>query len=247
MVKIWVDDNFGRGKKVPIEISRTIIEDAKKHGLHTAVHIVNYQDAKEVIDAGAYVLAHSVRDRDVDQALIDDIKKHNAWQIATLTRELSTYVFAESPAFLSDPFLTRSLTPVVLQTVKSDKYISSIKSSRDFERNHELLTMAEKNLKRESDGGVKIAMGTDTGPPARFQGFFEHLEMELMVQAGLTPMQTIVASTKNGAEFLGARDLGTLERGKWADLIVLGKNPLDDIRNTRTLEAVYIAGNRVDH
>lgn len=246
MVKIWVDDNFGRAKKVPIEISRTIIQDAKQHGLHTAVHIVNYEDAKQVIDAGAYVLAHSIRDREVDQAMIDDIKKHNAWQIATLARELSTYVFADSPAFLSDPFLTRSLTPVLLQTVKSDKYIASIRNSPDLERNKALLPMAQKNLKLESDGGVKIAMGTDSGPPARFQGFFEHLEMELMVRAGLTPMQVIVDSTKNGAEFLGAKDLGTIERGKWADLLVLQKNPLDDIKNTRSIDAVYIAGNKVN-
>ncbi len=89
-------------------------------------------------------------------------------------------------------------------------------------------------------------MGTDSGPPARFQGFFEHLEMELMVKSGLTPMQVIVDSTRNGAEFLGAKDLGTLERGKWADLIVLEKNPLEDIKNTRTIRAVYIAGNKVN-
>jgi len=245
MVKIWVDDNFGRGKKVPIDISRAIIAGARKHGLHVAVHIVDYQDAKDVIDAGAYALAHSIRDREVDQDLINDMKRHGVWQIATLTRELSTYVFTESPQFLENPFLTRSVPPAVLQAVKSDRYISSIRSSRDFPRYHGLLQMAEKNLKRESDAGVKIALGTDSGPPARFQGFFEHLEMELMVQSGLTPMQTIVAATRNGAEFLGARELGTLERGKWADLIVLRNNPLDDIRNTRTIDTVYIAGNRI--
>jgi imidazolonepropionase-like amidohydrolase len=66
-----------------------------------------------------------------------------------------------------------------------------------------------------------------------------------MVEAGLTPMQTIVAATKSGAEFLKAGDLGTLQAGKWADLIVLAKNPLDDIKNTRTIVAVYIAGNTV--
>jgi imidazolonepropionase-like amidohydrolase len=70
--------------------------------------------------------------------------------------------------------------------------------------------------------------------------------MQLMVEAGLTPMQVITAASRSSAEFLGvSKDFGALEPGKWADLIVLGKDPLADIRNTRTIEAVYIAGNKV--
>jgi imidazolonepropionase-like amidohydrolase len=80
----------------------------------------------------------------------------------------------------------------------------------------------------------------------RFQGFFEHWEMELMADAGLTAMQIITAATRNSAEFLGAKDLGTLEAGRWADLIVLGKDPLQNIRNTRSIESVYIAGRKVN-
>jgi imidazolonepropionase-like amidohydrolase len=70
--------------------------------------------------------------------------------------------------------------------------------------------------------------------------------MQLMVEAGLTPMQVIVAATKSGAEFLEAKDLGTLEPAKWADLVVLDRNPVENIKNTETIEAVYIAGNRVN-
>jgi len=66
-----------------------------------------------------------------------------------------------------------------------------------------------------------------------------------MTQAGLTPMQAIAAATGNAAQFLGTKDLGTLEAGKWADLIVLDRSPLQDIRNTRAIHAVYIAGNLV--
>ena len=66
-----------------------------------------------------------------------------------------------------------------------------------------------------------------------------------MTEAGLTPMQVIVAATGSAARFLGAKDLGTLEPGRWADLIVLDRNPLQDIRNTRAIHAVYIAGNRI--
>jgi imidazolonepropionase-like amidohydrolase len=109
----------------------------------------------------------------------------------------------------------------------------------------EFLATAEKNLKRLADAGVRYGFGTNTGPPARFAGYFEHWEAELMVQAGLTPMEVITAATKSGAEFLGVQDLGTIEKGKWADFLVLRANPLSDIRNTRSLESVFIAGNKV--
>ena len=92
---------------------------------------------------------------------------------------------------------------------------------------------------------MRYGLGTDSGPPARFAGYFEHREAELMVQAGLTPNQIVTAATKSGAEFLGARDLGTIEKGKWADFLVLTANPLNDIRNTRSIESVFIAGNKV--
>jgi imidazolonepropionase-like amidohydrolase len=108
-----------------------------------------------------------------------------------------------------------------------------------------MLPMAQKNLKRLADAGVPIGFGTDSGPPGRFPGYFEHWELELMVQAGLTPMQAIQAATGNAARFLRQPDLGTLEAGKCADFLVLARNPLEDIRNTRTLESVYLGGDRV--
>jgi imidazolonepropionase-like amidohydrolase len=93
---------------------------------------------------------------------------------------------------------------------------------------------------------VRLASGTDTGPPGRFQGYFEHLELEELVKASLTPMQAIVAATGDAAACVGLADrVGALRPGLAADLVVLAKNPLDDIRNTRTIEAVWINGNRV--
>jgi imidazolonepropionase-like amidohydrolase len=101
------------------------------------------------------------------------------------------------------------------------------------------------NLKKLADSGVKIGFGTDSGPPARFQGYLEHWELQLMTESGLTPMQAITCATRNAAEFLRAKDLGTLQTGKWADLIVLGKSPIENIRNTRSIEMVMIAGNKI--
>ena len=112
------------------------------------------------------------------------------------------------------------------------------------------LEVANRNLKKLSDAGVRIAFGTDTGPPARFQGYFEHLELEMMVKAGLTPQQALNAATGDAARCMKVTgQVGTLERGDWADFLVLGANPLTDIHNTKTLESVWIgaiaAGDRL--
>jgi imidazolonepropionase-like amidohydrolase len=246
-IKIWVDDHLGRERKIPIELSKAIIDEGHKRGLKVAAHIFYLKDAQQLIENGLDGLAHSVRDAPVDEALISAMKKRGAWQAAaTLTRELSVFVFAEPPAWLDDPFFTKSVSPDVLATLKSAEYRKRVASDPDFAKLPGFLETAKRNLKRLVDAGVKVGFGTDTGPPARFPGFFEQLEMQLMVEAGLTPMQVIQLATKNGAEFLGeSKNLGTLEAGRWADLIVLNKNPLEDIRNTRSIEQVFIAGNRI--
>jgi len=246
LVKIWVDDHLGREKKIPLDLAKAIIADAHKHGLKVAAHIFYLDDAKALVNAGLDGLAHSVRDKPVDDELIASMKKHGAFQeAATLTREESTFIFAKPGPLLDDPFFTRGVSQGVLATLRSPAYQNKAAADPDYAKYPGFLQSAMQNLKKLADSGVMIGFGTDSGPPGRFQGYFEHWELQLMTEAGLTPMQVITAATHNAAAFLRAKDLGTLERGKWADLIVLGKNPLDDIRNTRSIEMVMIAGNKI--
>jgi imidazolonepropionase-like amidohydrolase len=247
IVKIWVDDHLGREQKIPLPLSAAIIENARKHNLRVAAHIFYLEDARALVNAGLYGLAHSVRDKPVDDALINLMKQKGAWQMAaTLTRELSTFVFAKDTPILSDPFFTRGVSPSVLATLKSKEYRDKQNADHDMPKYPGFLKTAQQNLKKLHDSGVKVGFGTDTGPPGRFSGYFEHLEMELMTDAGLTPSQVITIATRNSAEFLGrSKDLGTLEAGRWADMIVLQKNPLENIKNTRTIDSVYIAGNKI--
>ena len=111
-------------------------------------------------------------------------------------------------------------------------------------RYREALGQAQRNLKILVDAGVAVAFGTDAGPATRFPGYFEHMELDLMVEAGLTPEQALTSATRVAASCLQMPDVGTLEPGKSADLLVLGADPLADISATKTLERVYIAGNQ---
>ena len=100
-----MDDHLGREKKIPLDLSKAIIEDAHKHGLKVAAHVFYLDDAKALVDAGLDGLAHSVRDKPVDDELIASMKKHGAFQeAATLTREESTFIFGKPGPMLDDPF-----------------------------------------------------------------------------------------------------------------------------------------------
>ena len=180
-VKISVDDHLGRERKIPLHLSKAIIDSAHAHGIKVAAHIFYLADAKALVDAGLDALAHSVRDAPVDDALIAAMKQHGAWQAAaTLTREVSTFVYADPPAWLDDPFFKRSVPADVINTLKSAEFRKRVASDPDFEKLPGFLETAKRNLKRLADAGVKIGFGTDSGPPARFPGYFEHMEMELM-------------------------------------------------------------------
>jgi imidazolonepropionase-like amidohydrolase len=246
VVKIWVDDRFGDFKKTPIEISKAIIDVAHKHGIKVVAHVFYLQDAKQLAAAGLDAFGHSVRDRAVDDELIQLIKKHGTWVIPTLYREWATFMFEEPQQFLNDPFFARGLDERQKTVLASPEYHKALTGDKYFPRYPGVLKTATENLKRLADAGVPIGYGTDSGVLTRFEGFGEHMELELMVQAGMTPAQVITAATKSSSEFLGQqKDLGTLEQGKWADLIVLRANPLENIRNSRQIDAVYVAGNKV--
>ena len=244
-IKIRVDDNLGSTKKMPPEIYQAVIDYAHQKGLRVASHLFYLDDAKSLLNSGVDFIAHSVRDREVDDEFIRMLKSKGIGYCPTLTREVSTFVYENVPDFFDDPFFLREADPQVLEQLKAPERQNRIRNSEAAQQYKKALEVASVNLKKLADAGVKIAFGTDSGPPARFQGYFEHLELELMAKAGLSPKQIIVSATGDAASSLGLDELGTLEPGKWADFIVLTDNPLEDIKNTRSIESVWIAGNRV--
>ncbi len=250
LIKIRVDDNLGTTRKMPEPAFRAVIEEAHARKLPVAVHIYWLADAKAVLTAGADMIAHSVRDTAVDAEFISALKSRNVCYSPTLTREVSTFIYDAAPAWVDDAFFTKGVDKDIPAQLKDPKRHEQVRNSAGWKAGQQYkagLEVAKKNLKTLSDQGVRIAFGTDTGPPARFQGFFEHLELEMMVDSGLTPMQAIVSATGDAARCHNrAGQIGTLAPGAAADILILGANPLQNIRNTRTIEQVWIAGKRVD-
>ena len=247
IVKVRVDDFRGARPKMSPEVYRAVIEEAHKHGVHAAAHIVLLDDAKGVLQAGADYIAHSVRDREVDAEFIGLMKQRHAFYCPTLTREVAVFVYSETPSFFSDPFFLKEADPAEIAKLEDPQKQNAMLHDPNVLWFKEHLPVAMRNLKILSDAGIPIVMGTDSGGgPGRFQGYFEHLELEYETKAGLTPMQALVSATSTPAKLLNIDgEVGTLEKGKLADFLVLSANPLDDIRNTRTIESVWIGGVRV--
>lgn len=245
LIKLWVDDEFGMmAERMPPAISSAVIDEAHRDGKKAVAHIFYYDNAAELTREGVDAFAHTVRDRTVDDALIAQMKAKGVWQMAaTLSREAS-FTYRTLP-FLDDPFFARGVTPQVLKELASPERAARLGAAPNFSKYPQVFQTAMDNFGQEAKAGIRYGMGTDSGPTARFPGYFAHWELELMVKAGLTPLQALTAATSANAEFMGGRDIGTITPGKWADLLVLDRDPTADIRNTRTINTVYIAGNKV--
>ena len=232
-IKMWVDDYLGRSVKMQPAIYTAIIDEAHRQHIRVFAHEFYLADAKALLAAGLDGFAHSIRDQPVDNELIQAMKARNVFLIPTLVRDEVLFIYADGDKWLEDPFFLAGLTPAALTTVRSPELAAKIRKDPDLAKYRAGLEMAEKNLKTLSDAGVRIAFGTDSGLPTRFAGFFEHRELQLMVEAGLTPMQAITAATGTNAEILkGDKQFGTLQPGRQADFLVLDANPLNDIHNT---------------
>jgi imidazolonepropionase-like amidohydrolase len=242
--KIRVDDNLGAGERMPRETYAAVIEASREAGLPLTAHLVYLEDAKGLVQEGVDVLGHSVRDLPVDAALVESMRERGVCLHPTLTREVSTYIYAERPDFFDDPFFLRDADPAVI-TALEDPERQERFTGRAADWYRAQLPVAAANMVALHEGGVRIAFGTDSGPPARFQGYFEHMELELMQEAGMAPVDVLRSATGVAAACMGLEGVGTLVPGAWADLVVLRADPLADVRNLRQIDEVRVAGNPV--
>jgi imidazolonepropionase-like amidohydrolase len=248
-IKLHLD---GNARDLKPDVIAAAIDEAHKHNFPVAVHIVLLKDAKMAMDRGVDVIAHSVRDMDIDSATIAEMKQKNIALIPTLVRDQAVFIYENLPDFFKDPFFLRGM-PVYkheVDVLSAPAHQQFMRTDATTQASKPQLAQGIKNLKVLVDAGIPIAMGSDSGSipdrnPGRWAGYAEHLELEMMVKAGMTPMQALVAATGTGARVMKIDGAGTLQNGKWADLVVLNANPLTDIKNTRQIDSVYIGGRRV--
>ncbi len=224
IVKIWVDNRDGKYKKLTPEMYGAIIDEAHKRGLKVTAHLFDLEDAKGLIRAGVDALAHGIRDKDIDDELVA--------------------MFKQRPNLILTPNLPDRGVKTDLSWLRAglspEEFAKLEKGNTDRPDAQAFFGIQARNLAKLNAAGARIVLGSDGNRP-----WGPHEEMRDMVIAGMTPMQVIVAATRNSAEYLRI-DAGTLQAGKSADFIVLDANPLDDITNTRRISAVVLRGAAVD-
>lgn len=246
-IKIRIDvDHVGKEDRMPVPVYQKAIERAHENDKLAVAHLYYLQDAKNAVNNGLDFIVHSIRDQEVDKEVIDLIKEKDVCYCATMAREVSVFAYAKKPDFFDDPFFLKEADTTIIKELLNPWRMSATAKLSSTKIAKEALEIAKANLKILYKNDVRIAMGTDSGPPARFQGYFEHLELELMQEAGMTPMDILTSATGVAAKCLGLTDVGILKKGNWADFIILEKNPLENILNSRTIETVFVAGNKVE-
>ncbi len=245
-IKIWYIVRSGQSPADNFELVKATAEEAHKYKKPVIIHATSLETAKAAIRAGADILAHSIYDQEVDDEFIQLCKKN---KIIYSTTVIVTEGYLEalsgkvhlSPAeyALSDPYIASSL----FDLKKLPKDAAPARSNEWIQKRKSRIAFAQKNIKKLQDAGIIIAANTDAGNIGTLPGPSIFREFDLLAEAGLTPRQIITAATLNNAKLMQREnELGSVEKGKLADLLILNTNPLLDILNTSDIYKVVKNG-----
>lgn len=246
-VKMWVDvAPPAAPTAITPEMRTAIVEEARVNGLVPVAHIGAEADFHQLAGIGVTDFLHTVRDTEPGPAFFERCREMGAVFSPTLTNIHAGWLWAERPELLDDPEIRAAFEPEALARWADPEYRAGVLEGPGLANRRARLESAMAWMKQIADAGVPVAVGTDSGASSFNvpMGWGTHHELEIYVDAGLTPMQALVAATRTGAELLsgGEADYGTLVPGKAADLILLDANPLDDITNTRAIDRVMQGG-----
>lgn len=248
-VKMWVNKMQEPNLKITPEMRAAIVDEAIKNNLVPVAHIDEEADVRQLINVGVKDFLHTVTDTEVGNEFLQLCLDNGVTFSPTLSIVQAGWLYAAQPELLQDPDIRAAFDPEVLVSWDDPEVRAKILESPNFEGRKEFFKRRLAFVKKISDAGISVAVGTDSGTRNVPMGWATHHEMQLFVEAGLTPMQAIVAATQTGSELMARADraeFGTLEGGKIADLIVLNADPLTDIRNTLEIDQVMQSGTWVD-
>jgi imidazolonepropionase-like amidohydrolase len=243
MIKIWVDDRNGTFPKLSPNLYRAVIAEAHVHQLAVIAHVYYLADAKALVDAGIDGFAHLPRDAEIDNTFANYIADRGVFVLPNLSiNETATHEVP--PGWLDDPLMRDVTRPEVIEQLRAS---FARRTSESVARARTTYALMERSIATLRLVGIRIGFGTDGGASAdHVHGFSDHRELELMVKAGMTPMEVIHAATRTTADIVGIPQLGAVAEGAIASFVVLDANPLTDIRNTRRIHSVYLRGVEVD-
>jgi imidazolonepropionase-like amidohydrolase len=242
-IKIWVDDVGKTRPKVKPAVIDAIIDQARKYNVPVTAHIYSLADTEHLVAAGAAGFLHMIQDTEqIDPAFIAKLRDLRIVFAPTLVRQELDWLYFEHPELLDDPDVARSVDSDVIAAVKA-----TARTQHPTEADRQDYERAKRNTRRLAAGGVLIAVGSDGGSAMDFPGAMTHREIQLLVESGISPMDAIVAATRNGGMALRKADeLGTIEPGRRAYLMLITANPLEDVRNLRKIDRVMLNGEWVD-
>jgi imidazolonepropionase-like amidohydrolase len=246
VIKLWMDDGEGKGAKLKPDVYTAAIDEAHKHSLKVIAEVFELSDAKDLVKAGVDGFVTSIRDREVDDQLISAMKQKNVFLAPALTTAEAKFIYADKPNWLGEQTM-REVYPAQLSAYLTDQV-----TVNKFKRNENLANLRQehatalKNLKKLADGGVKIALGTNSGAPDTYPGYFEAREMIAMADAGMQPADVIKAATSTPAAILGDNDHGLIAVGKVADFLAMPNSPLEKMSNIKDVGSLYLRGAEVE-
>lgn len=228
-------------------------EEAASHNVALIVHATSLREAKVALRAGARLLVHGVDDAPVDDEFLTLAQSQGTIYTPTLTVSDGYLRMYEAVKGITSPTVDdpnhcvdEETRGKILSSSRLRDHPSVQSFERDLEAYRERLSASYEtkiaNLRRVHEAGIPVAMGTDAGNPGTLHGPSIYAELEAMQAAGIAPAELLVMATRNGARAMGRDDIGTLEVGNYADLIVVSEDPLADVKNLRHVTHVMKAG-----
>jgi imidazolonepropionase-like amidohydrolase len=238
------EEGWGARPMIPLmpeQLLRDVIRYYNLHGIRTTIHVSSELRAEEAIFAGTDSLAHPVIQGPVSDSFVKLMGAKKIPFASTLTIGENYSRLAEHPEFLDQPLYAATFSAADRQTLKTK--IRAQYQARMWTAWMKLMTpVAEENVRKVHDAGGVVAMGTDqsSGPASQ-------RELELLVASGIKPFDVLTIATHNGAVLLGKADqLGSVEPGKLADLLLLNADPTASIENVKKIAFVMKGGQIVD-